>query len=301
MAGQSSHEHEPVLVEPVRRLLELKSGEVVLDGTVGLGGHAAALLPQIAPDGVYIAIDVDAAMLALARARVEPAPAAVRWFEASYADFPEALEAVGVAQVDAMLLDLGINSAQLDDPARGFSFDQEGPLDMRFDQKQRESAIDLVNRLSESDLADLFYEHGQERFSRRIAKRICQFRHQKRIMTTRQLADAVVSALGPLAGQSKTHPATRVFQALRIAVNHELENLARFLERAPRHLRPGGRLAVISFHSLEDGIVKRAFREGRSAGVWDELTKRPVVAEGDERDRNPRSRSAKLRVARRLA
>jgi 16S rRNA (cytosine1402-N4)-methyltransferase len=291
------------LAESVARLLEVRPGQVILDGTVGLGGHAAVLVPGISPGGCYIGIDLDEAMLATARERLADAPAGtVRLFRGNFADFPECLDRAGFSQVDHMLLDLGVNSAQLDDPARGFSFDQDGPLDMRFDRTQTEQAVDLVNAMGERELADLFYHFGQEGASRRIAKRICQARHGGRILTTKVLARAVESAVtsGGQRPRGKTHPATRVFQALRVAINREFDNLERFLEQVPAYLRPGGRLAVISFHSLEDGIVKRFLRSAKAEGMLRETTKRPVVADRSERSSNPRSRSAKLRVAERM-
>lgn len=269
----------------------------MLDGTIGLGGHAAEILPRIAPDGLYVGLDLDERMLALARDRLRPMWDAdiLKLYAASYADFPDVLSEAGVEGVDHMLLDLGLNSAQLDDAARGFSFDRDGPLDMRFDGDGETQAVDLVNKLGETELANLLYELGGETHSRKIAKRICQARHGRRIVTTGQLAAIVESACGP--GRGRIHPATKTFQALRIAVNRELENLNRFLDQAPNYLNPGGKLAVISFHSLEDGAVKRFFRAAKKDGALDELTKRPIVAETDERDENPRSRSAKLRVA----
>jgi 16S rRNA (cytosine1402-N4)-methyltransferase len=297
------HEHEPVLVEHVLAQLDPSPGQVILDGTVGLGGHAAALLPRIMPGGRYIGLDLDGALLAVAGERLGPQFGdALVLREANFAEFPAVLEAVGLEQVDHMLVDLGVNSAQLDDPTRGFSFDQDGPLDMRFSLRQEQQAIDLVNSLSEKELADVFYNYAQEGGSRKIAKRICQVRHAQRITTTLALARAVQSAMTTGRGlrPTKIHPATRVFQALRIAVNDELGNLERFLERVPGHLRPDGRLAVISFHSGEDGIVKRHLRAAKAAGELEELTKRPVIADSAERRRNPRSRSAKMRVARRV-
>lgn len=299
--SQKRHGHEPVLVEAVLRLLDPRSGQVVLDGTVGLGGHALHIIPRILPDGRYIGLDLDEAILSAARERLADLDANVDLVHGNYADFPDALERLGVRGVDQMLLDLGLNSAQLDDAGRGFSFDRDGPLDMRFDRGQKRQAIDLVNGLSERELADLFYEFGQEGASRRIARRICEARKSGRIRTTRVLARAVEAALTSAGGVSrgKTNPATRVFQALRVATNHELENLKRFLEHVAARLNPGGRLAVISFHSLEDGIVKCFLREARTAGVLRELTKRPVVADARERGANVRSRSAKLRVAER--
>jgi 16S rRNA (cytosine1402-N4)-methyltransferase len=299
VVSEPTREHEPVLVAPLLRLLDPQPGQIVLDGTVGLGGHAAALLPRLLPGGRYIGLDVDAEMLAVARTNLANfPPEAVRLAAANYADFARELTAAGVTQVDHVLLDLGVNSAQIDDAGRGFSFDRDGPLDMRFDRNQRRQALDLVNALPESELADLFYEYGQEGQSRKIAKRICEVRHSGRITTTRALAAAVESAGGP---GGRIHPATRVFQALRIAVNRELDNLEAFLREVTAWVRPGGRLAVISFHSLEDSIVKTFLRAAKAAGTFTELTKRPVIAEPEERGRNPRSRSAKLRVAERLA
>ena len=300
--SESRHGHEPVLAESVLRLLDVRPGAVVLDGTVGSGGHAAVLIPRISPGGRYVGIDLDEEMLSVARGRLGDAVGeTVELYAGNYADFPDCLQRAGLTQVDHMLLDLGVNSAQLDDPRRGFSFEQDGPLDMRFSRTQTDRAVDLVNRLGERELADLFYRFGQEGASRKIAKRICQVRHERRIRTTKILAQTVASALasGKRVVRGKIHPATRVFQALRVAVNHELDNLERFLAQVSRYLRPGGKLAVISFHSLEDGIVKRFVRGAKAEGTFREVTKRPVVPDALERKRNPRSRSAKLRVAER--
>jgi 16S rRNA (cytosine1402-N4)-methyltransferase len=300
--SESAFEHQPVLVNTVLRLLDPQPGQVVLDGTVGLGGHAAAILPRLEPGGRYVGLDVDDEVLRVARERLTRFGPAATLVHANYAEFPAVLADLGVTHVHHMLLDLGVNSAQLDDPARGFSFDREGPLDMRFDRTQKQAAVDLVNRLSEKELADLFYEFGQEGMSRKIARRICQVRHSARITTTQTLAAAVASAYESAGSHGgKIHPATRVFQALRVAVNRELEHLARFLEQAPEHLAPGGRIAVISFHSLEDGLVKKYFRDAKAAGTLEEITRRPEIADEQERQANPRSRSAKLRVAQRLA
>lgn len=283
---------------PLLRLLEPQAGRVVLDGTVGLGGHAAAIVPHLLPGGKYIALDWDAEMLAVARQRLAEFGDAVVLARANYVDFEDVLRAAGMTEVDHVLLDLGVNSAQLAATERGFSFDAEGPLDMRYDRSVGEPALELVNRLDERELADLFYHYGQEAQSRKIAKRICQVRHAGRITTTRVVAAAVEQAVG---SGGKIHPATRVFQALRIAVNHELDNLRAVLDRITGYVKPGGRVAVISFHSLEDGIVKQFFRAGKQAGTFSELTKRPEIADARERARNPRSRSAKMRVAERLA
>lgn len=297
----SRHEHTPVLVQPVLALLDPQPGQVILDGTVGLGGHAAALLPRIMPGGRYIGLDVDAQMLDEARIRLTGLAAeGVDVVQANYAEFPEVLEALRLQRVDHLFLDLGVNSAQLSDPRRGFSFEREGPLDMRFDPQHGQPALDLVNALSEKELSDIFYHFGQETQSRKIAKRICQVRHSGRITTTTALARAVQSATaGDAPGAvGRINPATRVFQALRIAVNRELDNLERFLSHVLAHLAPGGKLAVISFHSLEDGRVKRYLREQRAH--FKELTGRPETPDTVERRQNPRSRSAKLRVAQRV-
>jgi 16S rRNA (cytosine1402-N4)-methyltransferase len=298
--GAEEPEHQPVLLEQVLRLLAPRPGQIILDGTVGLGGHAAALLPRIMPGGRYLGLDLDGQMLVRARDRLGDV-SSLALYQANFAEFPEVLARAGVELVDSMLLDLGVNSAQLADPARGFSFEREGPLDMRYDRRQELLALDVVNRLSERELADLLYYNAQELSSRKIAKRICQVRHEGRITSTTALARAVESACAAAGrGRSRIHPATRVFMALRIAVNHELDNLRQFLRRVPEHLRPGGKLAVISFHSLEDGIVKQYLRAAKPAGTLEEITRRPVIATPDERRANPRSRSAKLRVAVRL-
>jgi len=303
IVDEPQHEHQPVLVEPVLRLLDPRAGQVILDGTIGLGGHARALLPRILPGGRYVGLDLDEAMLGEARVRLAAAPpGSVELAQANFAEFAEVLARLGLQRVDHMLLDLGVNSAQLTDHTRGFSFERDGPLDMRYDRRHERRALDLVNGLSEAELADIFYYNGQEGGSRKIAKRICQVRHTGRITTTLALARAVESASAALGERrrGRIHPATRVFQALRIAVNDELGNLRAFLERAVAHLQPGGKLAVISFHSLEDGIVKDFLRAAKAAGTMNELTRRPIIADPQERAANPRSRSAKLRVAQHL-
>jgi 16S rRNA (cytosine1402-N4)-methyltransferase len=295
-------EHQPVLLEHVVKLLDPRPGQVILDGTVGLGGHAVALVERIMPGGRYIGIDLDESMLAAARARLsDVATEGVELMCGNYVNFPDHLARAGLQDVDHMLLDLGVNSAQLDDPARGFSFDQDGPLDMRYDREQEAKAVDLINALPESELADLFYYNAQEGASRKIAKRICQARHLSRITTTLALARVVESVMS--SGErrpTRTHAATRVFQALRVAVNRELDNLRAFLDQVVKYLRPEGKLAVISFHSLEDGMVKAFLRQAKADGTMQELTRRPVVASPAERAANPRSRSAKLRVAQRV-
>lgn len=281
-----------MIAEVIDRL-EPKPGAIVLDGTAGAGGHTAALAQRVAPGGRVIALDRDPEMLELARKATEGLN--VDFVRASYDDARSVLAERGIEHVDAAILDLGLSSDQLAWAHRGFSFQHEGPLDMRFDpDRQRESAADLVNRLDAESLADLFYHYGEERFSRRIARRIVEIRKSERIETTSRLAEIVRKSIpgkrGPI------DPATRVFQALRIAVNDELERLRAFLTEATEFIKPGGRLAIISFHSLEDRIVKHAFRDDP---LWSPLTRKPITAEDQERAENPRSRSAKMRVAER--
>lgn len=301
--SDSPAEHVPVLSRPVQELLRVGPGEVVCDATVGLAGHARLLSEATGPGGQLIGLDADAGNLDIARRRLEGSPAPFRLFHANFAAVDAVLKEANLDAVDVLLADLGVSSNQLDDPARGFSFAHDGPLDMRIDLASTETAADLVNRLKEDELSDLIYFNSQERFSRRIAKRICDVRREKRITTTEELSKVVCDALrvDPKSRGSKIHPATRTFMALRMAVNDELGALGGLLDKAPRLLRPGGRIAVIAFHSVEDGVVKRDFARRRQNGEYRLLTKRPVIADPDEREANPRSRSAKLRVAQRIA
>ncbi len=291
--------HVSVLPAEVLALLAPAPGQVVVDATVGAGGHARLLAERVVPGGRLIGLDQDPAMLELARPRLEGLP--VTLVHANFDQLRQVLDEQGVAAADAVLADLGFCSDQLDDAARGLSFQEEGPLDMRLDPTAGEPASALLNRLSERDLADLIYHYGEERFSRRIARRIVEERRRRRIETTAQLAELVrrcVPRRGKPGG-SRGHaidPATRTFQALRIAVNDELGALELFLEQLPRCVRPGGVAAVISFHSLEDRRVKQAFRDWKR---WEPLTPKPVQAGEDEVRQNPRARSAKLRAARR--
>ena len=291
--------HTPVLLAEVCGLTKPVAGETVLDATVGLGGHARAIADRLGPTGLLVGLDVDASNLATAERTLEGVEPRVVLRRENFRDLDVVLAQAGIDGVDVLLVDLGISSAQLGDPARGFSFQSDGPLDMRMDERLGDKASDLVNRLGERDLADLLYYNANERASRRIAKAICRARRDQRITTTTRLVAIVAQALGvdPKSRRSKIHPATRTFQALRIAVNDELGALTELLEKAPRCLNPGGRLAAISFHSLEDRLVKRAFQQGRADGLYEIATTKPVVAGEDERRMNPRSRSAKLRVA----
>ena len=290
MAAASSI-HTPVLSAEVLSLLEIRPGMRVVDGTLGGGGHTRLFAEAVGPEGLVIAIDRDPA--AIERGARELAGLPVRFAQANYRDLPEVLDALAVDRVDRVLLDVGLSSDQLADDARGFSFDSEGPLDLRFDPTEGEPAWRLVNRMRPETLADLIHEFGEERFSRRIARRIATAREQEPIRSARDFARIVTSAIPRQYPPPRIHPATRTFQALRIAVNEELKSLRIALERIPTRLAPGGRLAVISFHSLEDRLAKEAFRNRQT---WEPLTRGPVEATDDEVARNPRSRSAKLRV-----
>ncbi len=287
-------QHVPVLPGEVMEYLAPHAGAVVVDGTLGGGGHTRLLATAVGPTGRVIALDRDPGAVERtsdALADLENVTA----IHADYADLPEVLAELEVPAVDGILLDLGLSSDQLADRSRGFSFHADGPLDLRFDPTSGEPASKLVARLAEH-LADLIYQYGEERCSRRIARRIVERRRDKPFETAADLADVVRRAV-PRSKNQRIDPATRTFQALRIAVNDELRSLESALARMPALLAPRGRLAVISFHSLEDRMVKQAFRDAELLSV---VTRRPVQASAGEQAANPRSRSAKLRVAERL-
>ena len=294
--------HTPVLLQETLELLAPAPGEVFLDGTTGGGGHAAAIAARIGPQGFLVCADADPSMLEIAGVELKPFPW-VRLVHADFADLDVLREAAGGRAFDGALLDLGISSLQLDDPARGFSFREEAPLDMRRNPGGGgTTAAEILRDAREKELADLFYRFGEERFSRRIARAVVERRKREPIRTTTGLAELVSSAIPRRAWPRDIHPATRVFQALRIEVNRELDSLAAFLDAIPRHLSPGGRVAVISFHSLEDRLVKTAFRrqaagEGEGGATLERMTRKPVVPSEREARENPRSRSAKLRAA----
>ena len=285
--------HVSVLPAETLALLDPRPGEVFVDCTAGLGGHALAIAHAVGPAGRVIALDQDATMLAVAEKRLAGLP--VTLLHANFESLPELLANAGFPHVDGVLADLGFCSDQVSDPARGFSFQQDGPLDMRLNPAAGATAADLVNTMSEGALADLIFEYGEERKSRWVAKRIVERRATKPFTTTADLADLVRRTV-PRSGS--IDPATRVFQALRIAVNDELGALERLLAALPGVVRQGGRVAVISFHSLEDRPVKSALF--KVPGVWHPLSKKPVEAGPEEQARNPRARSAKLRAARRV-
>jgi 16S rRNA (cytosine1402-N4)-methyltransferase len=280
--------------------LRPRSGGVYVDATLGAGGHARAVLESSAPDGRLLGLDLDADAIRLASDRLRPFGDRVRLLQASFRDLPDALAAAGFgapAGVDGILFDLGVSSMQLDRPERGFAFGAEGPLDMRLDPGSGEPAAALVARLPERELADLLYTYGEEPASRRIARAIVRRREVAPFRTTTDLARVVAGAAGSRGGWRRIHPATRTFQALRIAVNDELGALESALPAAVAALKPGGRLAVIAFHSLEDRIVKRFIRERPDLLP---LTRKPVTPGDAEVAENPRSRSAKLRAAEKL-
>jgi 16S rRNA (cytosine1402-N4)-methyltransferase len=292
--------HVPVLLKEAIDFLEVRRGGTYIDATVGLGGHSYEIAKRLGAPGHLIGLDKDPAALEIAGSRLRASGSSeadwpsIELRQASFASLAEARSPIA----DGLLADIGVSSLQLDDAARGFSFQADGPLDMRMDPRSERSAEQVVNHLDERQLADVIYEFGEERRSRRIARAICRSRP---IRSTAHLADVISAAARPMnQAERRIHPATRTFQALRIFVNRELDDLRALLEAAPRILKPGGRVVVISFHSLEDRIVKDAFREGAKQGVYTVLTKKPVTASEQESDRNPRSRSAKLRAAERV-
>jgi len=293
--------HVPVLFKEAIDFLRVRPGTTVVDCTLGLAGHASGIARLLGPKGHLIGFDRDPEALALARERLDEvcrelgseAPRVTLIGEA-FSSAPMHLEP---ASVDGLLADFGVSSLQFDEADRGFSFQADGPLDMRMDTRQGPTAAQVVNEASEHELANLVYEYGEERRSRRIARAIVRGRP---VATTGQLARIVASA-APAMKQERIHPATKTFQALRIYVNRELDEIRTLMEAAPKLLKPSARLAVISFHSLEDRIVKDSLREGAREGIWEILTKKPVTAGEEELDRNPRSRSAKLRAAERKA
>ncbi len=293
-------DHLPVLPEEVCEFLITPQVEVLVDCTLGLAGHARFFLERFHKLRL-IGLEVDASNYEIARINLAAFANRVTLERANFAELGQVLTRLGTPKVGAILADLGVSSNQISDPAKGLSFEVDGPLDMRLDDRQKTTAADLVNGLPEGELADLLYIQSQEAGSRRISKRICQARRQGRINSTVMLARLVASALGqnPDARRGRIHPATRTFMALRMAVNHELDTLRRFLEVVPNVLHPGGRLAVISFHSGEDRVVKDDFRRRAASGIYRLLAKKPVTAGDDEIAGNPRSRSAKLRAVER--
>jgi 16S rRNA (cytosine1402-N4)-methyltransferase len=293
--------HFPVLLEEVLHALNPQPGSTIVDCTLGLGGHSSEILQRIGPTGRLIAIDFDPANIELARARLQAIGTNFELFHNNFAALPTVLLQAGIERVDGILADLGVASPHIDDPARGFSYRQPGPLDMRMDPTRGQPASALIARISERELAEALLEFGDETDAPEIARLIVQRRAEEPIVTTEQLMAIVCEARDftiKRAAGAKLHPAARTFQALRILVNRELANLDRLLAVLPNHLVPGGTAAIISFHSGEDRRVKYAFRNGRDLGIFQKITADPLIATENEQRTNPRSRSAKLRWAR---
>ena len=302
--GHGQVGHVPVLLKEAIDFLAVRRGGTYIDATVGLGGHSYEIARRLGAPGHLIGVDKDPATLELAREKLKAGSSARNdkgaedWPSITliHGSFADVAKDVRRATIDGLLADLGVSSLQFSDPARGFSFQAEGLLDMRMNPQAGLTAEQVVNRFDERKLADVIYEFGEERRSRRIARAIVRSRP---IRTTTQLADVISAAARPMKHE-RIHPATRTFQALRIFVNHELDDLRALLSAAPQMLKPGGRLVIISFHSLEDRIVKDALREGVKQGHYRSLAKKPVTPGEEEIDRNPRARSAKLRAAERI-
>ena len=293
-------QHIPVMTAEVLQHLRPEQGGLFVDCTVGLGGHSRALLEAGASRVIGFDRDLDA--LARARDTLAPWGDRVELVHADYRAIGDELDSRRIAHVDGTLADLGVSSMQFDEPGRGFSFQRDEPLDMRMDRSGGDTAADLIAEADERDLADAIFQYGEERFSRRIARALVEARRESPVVTTGRLATIVRRAIPHRGGHVRIDPATKTFQALRIWVNRELEGLDRFVETAARRLRAGARLVVITFHSLEDRIVKHTLRAlHQRDGLVHVLTKKPLIAADDEVDRNPRARSAKLRAAERMA
>lgn len=310
---EKDYGHKPVLLEECLQVLDIKPAGTYLDGTLGRAGHALELLRRL-PAGRFVGIDRDLAAIEAARERLAAYAGRVTLLHGNFRDLGDLLREAGISRVDGMLFDLGVSSPQLDEPRRGFSYMHDAPLDMRMDETEALDAFQVVNTWSGDELRRILYEYGEERYAPRIAQAIVRRRQESPIRTTGELAEVIRSAMPAAALREKQHPAKRSFQAIRIAVNGELEALPPMLEAAVENLAPGGRLAVITFHSLEDRIVKQAMRTLATGctcppefpvcvcGKKPKLrlvTRKPIVSGRDELEGNPRARSAKLRVAER--
>lgn len=300
MLGASKPVHIPVLLNEVLETLSLRPGENVVDCTVGLGGHAEAMLDRTSPDGMLLGLDLDEAALDAARSSLARFGSRAMLVRENYRNVARVLLSRGFGSVHAALLDLGYSSLIIDDPVRGFSFRTDGPLDMRFDDSSETTAASIINGMDVDALSRILWEYGEERYARKIASAMISERKKKPIVGTKALVDIIAHAVPGHYRRKRLHFATKTFQALRIAVNDELGGLEATLPQLFDALASGGRLAVISFHSLEDRIVKRFFKEKASAGEMEILTKKPLIATKEEVTQNPRARSAKLRVARKV-
>jgi 16S rRNA (cytosine1402-N4)-methyltransferase len=291
--------HTPVLIREVIEFLKCRPGGIYVDCTLGEGGHTEGILKASAPDGRVIGLDRDLQSIEQARERLVAFGGRVVFHHENFIRLDAVLDREAIQEVDGILFDLGVSSTQLEIGERGFSFLKDGPLDMRMDQTKGKTASELIHQLSEAELTRIFQEYGEERWAKRISRCIIQERARTQMTRTLHLAELVLKAIPRRGRTARIHPATRVFQALRIAVNDELSNLRPVMETAIRRLKSGGRICMISFHSLEDRIVKHGFKEWEKQGQVAVITKRPVVAGVEERMLNPRCRSAKLRVAER--
>lgn len=296
--------HDPVMMAEIREVLSVRPGCVLVDATLGLAGHASDLLARATPGATFVGFDWDASMLAIATERLQARNGrdetgnSLHFIHSDYRGLEEELAQLGL-RADAILMDLGLNSAQIEDPSRGIAFKTEGPLDMRMDRSRGEPASALLNRLSPLEIERMLWDYGDERWAKAIAKHIVERRKSQPLRTTTDLVDAVLAAVPAGARDKRIHPATRTFQAVRIVVNRELDGLEEAIRGAARSLAPEGRLAVLSYHSGEDRATKVVFREMAEDG-FEELTRKPRTPSPEEIARNPRSRSAKLRVLRRL-
>jgi len=299
--NSSAAEHIPVLAKTLAEQINLPPDGVMVDVTVGQGGHSFLFGQKLGPEGVILGLDVDKKSIRRAQLILKNLVCKVILLHSNFSQIVGEVHKEGIEKVDFLLADLGVCSAQLADIGMGLSFQTNMPLDMRIDKRLKTTAADIVNRTDEKSLADLIYKFGEERASRRIARFIVEHRRSRPIATTGQLAAIVCKALGQSERKRKAriHPATRTFQALRIAVNNELDNLQKLLDSAPALLRENGRIAVISFHSLEDRLVKNNFRQNEKAGIYRIITKKPISPRQEEISENPRARSAKLRIAER--
>jgi len=289
-------EHIPVLAGVLTEQIVLPQDAVMVDATIGQGGHSILFGRNLGPEGVIVGLDVDRKAIQGAQTKLTDLICKLVLIEGNFGQISDVLGSRGINKVDFILADLGVCSAQLTDPEIGLSFQANMPLDMRMDKRLTTTAADIVNTTDQNSLADLIYKFGEDRAARRIARFIVEGREQRPIATTGQLAMIVCRALGP-GRKGRIHPATRTFQALRIAVNNELENLKKLLAAAAGLMKKDGRIAVISFHSLEDRLVKNSFRENKEQGIYTVVTKKPLRASREEIAENPRARSAKLRIA----